>query len=112
MTPEQYWDDDYTLVIAYREAWKLRQQDKNYWLWLQGLYTHEAFGTVLSNAFAKKGTPPVKYLKEPIALTEAEIKERRERDERLAYESMLAEAKAWRERRNGINSKKEVSTDG
>lgn len=112
MTPEQYWDDDYTLVIAYREAWKLRQRDQNYWLWLQGLYTHEAFDTVLSNAFAKKGTPPVKYLKEPIALTEAEIKERKERDERLAYESMLAEAKAWRARHNGINSKKEVSTDG
>lgn len=112
MTPEQYWDDDYTLVIAYREAWKLRQRDKNYWLWLQGLYIHEAFGTVLSNAFAKAGTPPVKYLKEPIALTETEIKERRERDERLAYETMLAEAKAWRERRNGIKSQKEVSTDG
>lgn len=111
MTPEQFWDDDCTLVIAYRGAWKLRQQEKNRWLWLQGLYIYEALCDVspMLHAFAKKGTKPVPYMKEPIALSETEIKERKERDERRAYEQSIAETKEWMKRHN---AKKEVRTDG
>ena len=110
MTPEQFWESDCTLVISYRKAWKLRRQETNRNLWLQGLYIHEAFNAVISNAFSKKGTAPVSYMKEPIALTQDEIDERKERDERRAYEQAIAETRAWMEAHNG--KKKEVSTDG
>lgn len=109
MTPYQFWDDDYTLVVAYREAWEIKRKEKNRWLWLQGLYIYKAFNVVMANAFKKSGSPSESYLKEPIALSKAEIDERKERDERKAYEQAIAETKAWMEAHNG--TKKEVNTD-
>lgn len=38
MTPEQYWDEDCTLVVAYRQAYELKRKERNNDLWLQGLY--------------------------------------------------------------------------
>lgn len=117
MTPEQYWESDSTLVIAYREAWKLRQQDKNRELWLQGFYIYEALCCVspVLHAFAKNGTKPLEYRSEPIALTKEEVEDRRKRDERRQYEEAIASTKAWAAARNAKlagQAEKEVSKDG
>lgn len=72
MTEEQYWDKDPTLTIAYRKAQELRNKQKNYELWLQGLYVYEAICDVspILHAFAKKGTKPHQYTMQPYPLTE------------------------------------------
>ena len=117
MTPEQYWEGDCTLTVAYREAYKLRQEEINRRLWLQGYYIYEALCDVspVLNAFAKNGTKPQEYRSEPIALTKSELEERRERDERRRYEAMIAATKEWAEKRNktlAAQKAKEVSKDG
>lgn len=102
MTPKQFWDDDYTLVIAYREAWKLRLEENNRNMWIQGLYIYEALCDVspLLHAFAKRGTKPHEYLNEPIALTQSEIDARKERDRKRRYEDMRARVSAWAAQKN------------
>lgn len=102
MTPDQFWEGDYTLVIAYREAWKLRLQENNRNMWLQGLYIYEALCDVspVLHAFAKRGTKPREYLNEPIALTQAEVDERKEREEKRRYEDMRARVSAWAAQKN------------
>ena len=100
------------MVIAYREAYKLRLKNKNRDMWLQGLYFYRALCDVspVLHAFAKPGTKPLDYLSEPIALTKEEVQERRERDEREAYESALASMASWAAQQNRKNEKG-VTTD-
>lgn len=70
MTERQYWDGDCMLTRAYRKAEKLRLEQKNQELWLQGMYFYEALGDVspLLHPFAKKGTKAVPYRSEPYPL--------------------------------------------
>lgn len=67
MTRDEYWNDDCTLTESYRKAYKLKWEDKNRELWLQGEYIYEAILNVspILHAFAKKGTKPQPYRKEP-----------------------------------------------
>jgi hypothetical protein len=79
MTEEQYWDKDCTLVIYYRKADELKQERKNYELWLQGMYIYDAIARIspILQPFAKKGTKARPYVSEPYAITkvQADIKE-------------------------------------
>lgn len=86
MTYEQYWDGDCTLVKYYRRAEELKQRQMNYQAWLNGLYVYKAIGalTPIMHAFAKQGTKAEPYESQPIALTAAELKERREEEARRA----------------------------
>lgn len=82
MTYEQYWLGEPSLVIAYREAHKLKVEQKNQELWLQGLYVYNAVGVIAYNLFAGKGKTPQKYIEKPLELfpkklTEEEIVEQR-----------------------------------
>ena len=85
MSYEQFWYGEPRLVIAYVKANRLRIQQRNEEMWLQGLYVYNAFGTVMSNAFKDKGGTPSKYLEKPIEIfpqkrdTEEEIIEQREK---------------------------------
>ena len=108
MTPEQYYEGDYTLFPAYRKAWELRLKKENHDMWLQGLYFYEALCDVspVLHALAKKGTKPLEYLQEPIAITQEEIEERRKRDERKRYEDMRAQMAAWAAEHNMKIAKK------
>ena len=71
-------------------------------MWLQGLYIYEALCDVspVLHAFAKRGTKPREYLHEPIALTDEEIKERKEREERKRYEDMRTRVASWAAQQN------------
>lgn len=102
MSPKDFWEGDCYLTKAYREAYKLRTQEKNRELWLQGLYVYEAIMDVapVLHAFAKRGTKPREYLNEPIALTEEEIRERKEREEKRRFEDMKARMTAWAAQQN------------
>lgn len=97
MTYYEFWDGDVALVRAYREADELRRRRQNEVLWLQGAYIYEALCDVapIFHAFAKKGTKPGQYVKEPYPITESEIRERKEREARVREERMKAEFAAF-----------------
>ena len=88
MTPEQYWENDCTLVKYYREAEKLRNEKRNQELWLQGMYIYEALCDVapILHAFAKKGTKPTPYSEKPYALTTKQAKNDEEEKQRKLAE--------------------------
>ena len=71
MTYEQFWLQDCSLVIAYREAYKIRQEEMNRAAWLNGLYLFKAMQAVpiTVNGFAPKGTKLKPYPNKPIDFT-------------------------------------------
>ena len=97
MTYHEFWDGDVTMVRAYREADELRRRRLNEMAWLQGAYFYEALCDVapIFHAFAKKGTKPERYVKEPYPITESEIREREEREARAKQERIKAEFAAF-----------------
>lgn len=67
MTYEQYWYGDTWLVHDYIEAQKFKMEQREYELWLQGLYTFNALQSALSVSefFRSKGSRPIPYPKKP-----------------------------------------------
>lgn len=102
MTPEQYWDEDCCLTKAYRKAYEIRRDRKNWEAWLQGLYIYEALCDVspVLNAFAKEGTRPAEYAKEPYALTTEQRNNKQIEAENRKYELGKAKMNAFMERFN------------
>lgn len=88
MTEEQYWDRDVTLVIDYRKAEELRQERTNLEAWLQGKYVYDAFCLVspILHAFAKKGTKPMPYHKEPLTVTARQAEEKQIENAKKSYD--------------------------
>lgn len=68
MTYEQFWEQDCSLVVAYRKAYKIRQEEINRAAWLQGLYVFKALqaNPLIVYGFAKKDTKPDPYPNKPI----------------------------------------------
>ena len=67
MTYEQYWYGDTRLVYDYIEAQKFRMEQREYEMWLQGLYTFNALQSALSISefFRAKGSKPIPYPNKP-----------------------------------------------
>jgi hypothetical protein len=70
----EYWHGDYTQLAHYRKAYELSRDRANHDAWLQGGYIYDALCMVapMLHAFAKRGTKPMPYHKEPYKLGEAE----------------------------------------
>jgi hypothetical protein len=86
MTYDEFWHGAPEMVISYRKAYRLKLEDMNRELWLQGQYFHDAVAVALSNAFRKRGAQTQKYLEKPYDLFEkteeekaAEIRKEREK---------------------------------
>lgn len=101
MSYDEFWNGDVSMVEAYRKADELRLKQKNYELWLQGMYMYEA----LCDAsplfrFAMKGgmIKPEPYVKEPYPVTAIEAREREERAAKAREERMKAEFAAFAQR--------------
>lgn len=71
MSCEQFWEQDCTLVIPYRKAYHLRQEEANNNAWLQGIYIIRALQStpLFVNGFMPKGAHPLKYFDKPIDFT-------------------------------------------
>lgn len=91
MTPEQYWDGESWLKVAYRRAYRIRNenevraQDRNQWM--QGIYIRDALLSVplLVNGFAPKGVsltpyPDKPYIEKQDEEKKAEVRKRNEED--------------------------------
>ena len=87
MSERQYWDEDSTLVTAYRKADEIRMNRRNQEMWLQGAYIYDALCRMspVLHAFAKKGTKPAPYPSEPYALTEKQIELKEEEHAKGVY---------------------------
>lgn len=100
MTWGQFWEQDCSLVKAYRKAWEIRQEHENQMAWLQGLYIYDALNStpIIVSGFAK-GTPqhPKQYPDKPYDFglgkkkkTEAEIEEERKQASLAKMQEMMA----------------------
>lgn len=107
MTPGQFWDEDCTLAKAYRDAYDYKREAKNQELWLQGLYIYEAMlcASPVFHDFAKKGTKPVPYTKEPYPITEKAQAAIKKREEDAKFEETKAHLQAWVKRVNSKHAK-------
>jgi len=98
MTYQQYWNDDPYLCESYYKLHRLKIQQRNQELWLQGLYVYNAFGVVISNAFARKGSTPAKYITEPFELfpkTEQEKEAKADKQRKAAIEALNRFKALW-----------------
>lgn len=105
MSPEDYWHGDPELTAAYREAYRLRKEERNWEMWLQGLYIFHAVSIALSNAFGKGKKQ--EYMDKPLDIfppTEEELEERREEEAQQLEKTLNAFAERVRKRDGRIQS--------
>ena len=98
MTTDEFWNASPFLAKAYREAHKLKQRQRNEFAWLQGLYICNAVGVAVGNILGGKGKKKNDYMKEPVDLgleTEAEKRNKAEREKQKIIASLTAWKKAW-----------------
>lgn len=100
MTPDEYWHGSPELTQAYREAFKIRKEERNYEMWLQGWYIHQAILAGLSHLGEKAKI--VDYIEEPVQifpLTEKEKEQKRQEE----AEKLEAQLTAFERMFNGRN---------
>ena len=88
MTYELFWEAPAEVAVAFRKADEIKRKRLNQELWLSGLYVREALVATVGNMFSKGMKH--EYPSEPLALTEAEQQERREREQKARMERIKA----------------------
>lgn len=109
MTYEQYWYGEIRLAKAYAEAERFRLEQRDYDMWLQGAYVHQALQSALSVSefFRAKGKKPIPYPEKPFGIwrkrdpqEESERKRKQAEAERLraiaTFDAMIRANKARR----------------
>jgi hypothetical protein len=101
MSYDQFWYDSPYIARFYRLSKEIQARQKDEEFWMQGVYIYEALCRVspVMHAFAKSGTKPLPYLKEPILMTQHEMHEEteEEKEQRIKNERLIAQAHftAW-----------------
>ena len=65
---DEFWNGDYTRLKYAAEAYRLKREERNKELWLQGFYFFDAVSVAIYNALPHKGQPNKTYT-EPIRIT-------------------------------------------
>ena len=94
MTYDEFWNQDVTMVRAYRKADELRRRRQNEILWFQGFYIREALLSTVGNMLSGKGATPHEYPIEPYPVTAEQVAEKKERERRNMEERMKADLSA------------------
>nr|DAJ05906.1 MAG TPA: hypothetical protein [Caudoviricetes sp.] len=85
MSYTDYWEGENCLpsffIQAYNQRHKRELEEQNFSAWLNGLYCKNAFNVVLSNAFAKQGSPQTEYPAKPMEIFQREKTEKEKMDE-------------------------------
>ena len=95
MTYDPYWYGDATIVKAYRKAYHMQMENKNFYLWLQGRYFYDALCCVapILRAFSK-AKKPIAYHEQPYELnteySEVRRKQREKESDNKARQMMEA----------------------
>ena len=85
---DRFWSMNPRKIHPYSQAkimWRKEVDEISYYM---GLYNYRAFGVILSQAFAKKGSKTEEYYEKPL-LTLIEEQEEREEKERLRQVEMV-----------------------
>ena len=98
MTYDEFWNRNTKVHKAYRDAWEIKQRDRNTGMWRQGMYIYDALLKV-SPAFRPFGKGKIEvgdYPTEPYPMTKEEAQEREERERinRLKQFAMALKAEA------------------
>lgn len=107
MTEEQFWHGDPRLCKAYRQAHKLRIEQRNQELWLQGLYNYDAVAVALGNALSKHKQ---KYIKEPVKLFKPTEEEQKLQAEQTR-KKMVERLNSWKAAFEKQQANKPVQTE-
>lgn len=89
MPLDEFWNGPPERAKVYRKAAELREQRENNTAWRNGMYFISAINATVLNAFRKKGSTPVSYLKEPLPLTKSEAERRQLRDQQEAEQRII-----------------------
>lgn len=112
MSYDEYWNKDSTLVIAYRKAYQMRRDNRNFEMWLQGRYIYDAIAalsSILRTSLSKQPIKAEKYVERPYPLTKEEA-DRIQEEKRVARMNALLESL---KRESAINlAKKEAGENG
>lgn len=92
MTFEQFWYGPPQLCETYRKLHRIRTEQRNQELWLQGLYVYDALAVALNNAFSKRKE---KYLSQPFKLFEPTEEEKKLEAERIR-QKFVEQLDAWK----------------
>ena len=124
MSYTEYWEGENSLpgffIQAHEKRRRREMEEQNFNAWLNGMYNARAFGVVLSNAFAKKGSPPAEYFDKPIELFPHEKTEKEKADEqeqarlrvKIALDNFVAALSNGKEKNNGrSNDRRTPDTD-
>lgn len=90
MTSAEFWEQDPALVLAYKEAHRLRFEEQNHLAWLQGRYVYDALcsASPLFHDLAKRGTTAAPYHKEPIKFYRNEEERLEDENEKLRQQTI------------------------
>lgn len=102
MSYDEYWYGDCQRAAYYKKAYKIKKEQMNEQLWLQGVYIYEALLDVspILHAFCAKGTKPIPFPKKPYELgllddlytkEEKEIEKKKEEEKEAIKERKKAE---------------------
>lgn len=93
MSYDEYWYKSPYRAMFYKDAYKLKSEQKDEELWLQGVYIYEALCDVspILHAFSKKGTKPLPFIPKPLSRTivEKELSEE-EMEQKVENERLIA----------------------
>lgn len=79
MPRDEFLNGDRDSYDDYEKAWECKEIYRNQTLHLMGAYNCDAFGTVLSNAFSKRGAKGKSYMEHPIPTTRTEMEAEKKR---------------------------------
>ncbi|HIS12711.1 MAG TPA: hypothetical protein IAB40_06365 [Candidatus Onthocola stercoravium] len=106
MSYQEFWYEDCWIAKYYLEAYKIRKEQINEQLWLQGMYVFEAIldASPVLHAFSKKGTKAIPYSKQPYSLFKKTEKEK-EKEVEIEREKAKIFFENWAKR---VNKKMEI----
>ena len=92
MTPDQFWNGKPKLCETYRKLHKLRSEQRNEELWLQGLYNLDALSVALNNSFSKR---KAKYIEQPFQIF-PKTEDEKKRDIEETRKKLVERLDAWK----------------
>lgn len=105
MSPQEYWDGDPDLALAYRQAWELKQetefQVRNEYAWINNMYTYAVMCKVspLFSSFADSKTKPGEYMDKPFEFDQ-EAKSDEDAQMEKQRQKAIAVMQAWTAQHN------------
>ena len=84
MPLDEYWHGPPYLVHYYQEAHRLKMQEINQMLWVQGLYVKSALDATVGNLLKKKGANLNKYIEKPLDIIPKSKREKELEEEEAA----------------------------